>query len=110
MRIRARQGQKKNGSAEEQALGRSRGGFSAKVHILVDGLGNPLRLILTGGQRHDSTQATALLDGFTFARVMADRGYAGQAFIDGLLARAMEPVIPPHQSAKQPRAYDVWLY
>jgi hypothetical protein len=43
----------------EQALGRSRGGFSCKIHITVDALGNPLRLVLTAGQRHDSTQATA---------------------------------------------------
>ena len=35
-----RQVLKKNG---EQALGRSRGGFSCKIHITVDGLGNPLR-------------------------------------------------------------------
>ena len=33
------------------------------------------------GQRHDSTQADALLDGFTFEKVIADRGYAGAAFI-----------------------------
>ena len=48
---------KKSGGQEAQALGRSRGGFSTKVHIAVDALGNPLRLILTAGQRHDSPQA-----------------------------------------------------
>ena len=31
-------------------MGRSRGGFGTKVHIAVDSLGNPVRLILTGGQ------------------------------------------------------------
>jgi transposase len=40
--------QKKHGA---QALGRSRGGFSCKIHLTVDGLGNPLRVILTAGQR-----------------------------------------------------------
>lgn len=39
---------KKRGQAA-QGLGRSRGGFSSKVHILVDGLGNPLHFRLTGG-------------------------------------------------------------
>ena len=64
-----------------QALGRSRGGFSCKIHLTVDGLGNPLRALLTAGQRHDSTQAAALLDGFAFEKVIPDRGYAGARFI-----------------------------
>ena len=34
-----------------QALGKSRGGFSAKAHISVDALGNPLRFILTSGEK-----------------------------------------------------------
>ena len=45
---------------QAQALGRSRGGFSTKVHVSVDALGNPLRFILTGGQQHDITQAPML--------------------------------------------------
>jgi len=65
----------------DQALVRSRGGFSCKIHLTVDGLGNPLRVRLTAGQRHDSTQAQALLDGLTFEQVIADRGYAGAEFI-----------------------------
>ena len=48
---------KKNGGEAEQALGRSRGGFSTKIHVTVDGLGNPLRLLLTPGQRHDIIKA-----------------------------------------------------
>ena len=35
-----------NGGQAAQALGRSRGGFSTKIHVSVDGLGNPLRFIL----------------------------------------------------------------
>ena len=34
---------RKNGGQVSQALGRSRGGFSTKIHISVDALGNPLR-------------------------------------------------------------------
>jgi len=41
-------GLKKNGGQAEQALGRSKGGFSTKIHVSVDALGNPLRFILTG--------------------------------------------------------------
>ena len=102
---RVRQAHKKRG---EQALGRSRGGFSCKIHVTVDGLGNPLRL--TAGQRHDSPQAQALLDGFDFERLIADRGYAAADFIDYLLERGITAVIPPHQRAKVLREYDEWLY
>jgi transposase len=101
---------KKNGTADDQGLGRSRGGFSTKIHVVVDGLGNPLRVQLTAGQCHDSPHAAALLDGLSFERVIADRGYAGQAVIDLVEASGAEVVIPPHQSAKQPRDYDRWWY
>jgi uncharacterized protein (DUF934 family) len=46
---------------DTQALGRSRGGFTTKIHALVDVLGNPLKFILTPGQRHEITQASALI-------------------------------------------------
>ncbi len=101
---------KKKGTADEQALGRSRGGFSTKLHVLVDGLGNPLRLRLTAGQCHDSPEAPALLEGLTCERVIADRGYAGQAIIDLVVACGAEAVIPPHPRAKEPRDDDHWWY
>ncbi len=107
MRIRVRPAHKKSG---EQALGRSRGGFSCKIHVTVDGLGNPLRVCLSAGQRHDSTQALPLLEGFDFERAIPDRGYAAADFIEYLLAQHMEAVIPPHQRAKVLREYDTWLY
>jgi len=69
-----------------------------------------LRARLTAGQRHDSTQAAALLEGFTFEKVIADRGYAGAAFIAYVHDQGSEAVIPPHQSAKAQRVYDTWLY
>ncbi len=76
----------------------------------MDGLGNPLRFTLTGGHRHDITQAYHLLDGFEFDRLIADRGYAAEHFIEYLLAHGIEAVIPPHQRAKVLREYDEWLY
>jgi transposase len=103
-----RQGHQKND--EPQALGRSRGGFSTKIHATVDGLGYPLRLQLTAGQAHDITQAQALVEGFEFERVIADRGYAAQAFVDWLVQQGSDYVIPPHQCAKQPRDFDRHLY
>lgn len=94
----------------EQALGRSRGGFSCKIHITVDGLGNPLRLRLTGGHRHDITQAQALLEGFNFDHVIADRGYAAANLMDYLLHHEIDAVIPPHARTKVTTEYNTWLY
>ena len=100
----------KNGGQAEQALGRSRGRFSTKIHITVDGLGCPLRLRLTAGQRHDSTQALDLLTGLAFEHVLADRGYAGQDFVDWVIETGAEPVITPHPTARAQHDYDRWLY
>ena len=41
----------------------------------MDGLGNPLRFVLTAGQVHDSTQARALVEGLTGAYLLADKAY-----------------------------------
>lgn len=41
-------------SPQDQALGRSKGGFTTKVHVMVDALGYPLDFILTGGQAAES--------------------------------------------------------
>jgi transposase len=101
---------KKSGGQEAQALGRSRGGFSTKVHVVVDGLGNPLRLCLTGGQAHDIIQAPDLLADLETEHVIADRGYASQALVDQIAENGAQAVIPPHQRAKVEREYDRWLY
>ena len=101
---------KKNGDQATQALGRSRGGFTTKIHITADGLGNPLRLRLTAGQRQDIGKAIELVEGFAFAHLLADRGYAAQSFYDWVKGQGINPVIPPHQRAKTKREYDKWLY
>ncbi len=46
------------GGLAAQALGQSRGGFSTKVHVSVDTLGNPLRSILTGVKSTTSPRPT----------------------------------------------------
>ena len=100
----------KNGGQEAQALGRSRGGFSTKIHVTVDALGNPLRFRLTGGQRHDITQAEDLIAGFSCEYVIADKGYDADDFRQTILEQDATPVIPPRSNRKQPAEYDEWLY
>ena len=98
---------KKSGQA---ALGRSRGGFSTKIHVSVDGLGNPLRFILTGGQQHDITQAEGLIAGYAGEHVLADQGYDAQEFRQHILDLGMMPVIPPRSNRQEPADYDRHRY
>jgi transposase len=101
---------KKSGGQTAQALGRSRGGFSTKLHVSVDGLGNPLRFRLSGGQRHDITQAEALVPEDKFDRLIADRSYAAEDFLRLIAARHAVAVIPPRANRKEQREYDKHLY
>ena len=103
-------GLQKNGGQAEQALGRSRGGFSTKIHVTVDGLGNPLRLALTAGQRHDLIKAHDLITDLAFDFVIADRSYGSQDFLDEIARNGAQAVIPPKKNAKEPRDYDKWRY
>ena len=60
----------------DHALGRSRGGFGTQIPILADRRGRPLRLRVTGGPRHDRTQARAWVEAWTdtpLPCLMADR-------------------------------------
>jgi transposase len=61
--IRAHQhaaGARKGGG--DQALGRSRGGFSTKLHLRAEGQGKPMVLRLTAGQRHEQTMFEPLME------------------------------------------------
>ncbi|MFF5767243.1 IS5 family transposase [Streptomyces tanashiensis] len=50
------------GGAGGEGLGRSRGGFTSKLHLSADGRCRPLSLIVTTGQRADCTQFKSVLD------------------------------------------------
>jgi len=91
-------------------LGRSKGGFTTKIHIVVNALGQALRFSLTAGQRHDITQASTLLEGFEKANVIADKAYDSNALIDQIQQQKCIPVIPPRYNRKIPRSYDEYLY
>ncbi|WP_374044329.1 transposase [uncultured Bilophila sp.] len=45
-------------------MGRSKGGLTTKIHVVVDALGNPLRIHLTAGNVNDIVPACDLLEGY----------------------------------------------
>ncbi len=69
------------GQHDREALGWSKDGFTTKIHVIVDALGQALRFTLAPGQRHDITQAPKLLEGFENTNIIADKGYDSQALI-----------------------------
>src|ERR1700690_3692188 len=86
-------GDRKRG-ARDQALGRSRGGLTTKIHMLVDTLGRPLRFKLAPGQEGDVVQAPAMIEGFKARAVLADTAYDSRAFREAIETSGAKPVIP----------------
>jgi transposase len=93
-------------SQAEEGLGRSKGGFSTKIHAVVDALGNPLKFLLTAGQRHDITQAKNLINDIKNTTVIADTAYDANDFIETLHAKQCNPQIPSRKNRKEPREFD----
>ena len=104
-------GQRRKRGAFANAIGRSRGGRTTKVHALTDESGRPVALCLTPGQAHDLTGVAELLTRIpTPRRLLADRAYDARRLRDWLAERGCEPVIPPNPTRKHPHAYDKTAY
>ena len=95
-----------NGGDDDQALGRSRGGFGTKIHLGVEGLGLPVSIHLSPGQDADITHAETLLGDLKPDAVLADKGYDSDAFVQAIEDRGAEAVIPPKKNRVTPRNYD----
>ncbi|MGL5095019.1 MAG: IS5 family transposase [Planctomycetia bacterium] len=96
--------------AGEQQLGRSRGGVGTKIHAACDGLGNPVRFLLTPGQASDVGQAEGLLNGVDGEYVIADKGYDADKIVEAIRGKGAAAVIPPKKNRKEQRPYDRVLY
>src|SRR5215204_2195334 len=100
------------GGQHRQALGRSRGGFSTKLHIRCDGHGRPMVFVLRGGERPDNTAVDDLLAGGRMKRsgpgrprhrpeaIVGDRGYSSHATRRSLRRRGIRPIIPQKRNER----------
>ncbi|MFD5194086.1 IS5 family transposase [Streptomyces sp. NPDC058357] len=89
-----------------QALGRSRGGLTTKVHLAVDGRGLLLSIVLTPGNVNDANVFGEVLDGIriprvvtghprtTPERVLGDKAYSSRAIRHLLRRRGVAATIP----------------
>lgn len=90
----------------DHALGRSRGGLSTKVHLACEQRQKPLSIVVTAGQRGDSPQFQAVLEGIRVPRqgrgrprarpdrVLADKAYGSRANRACLRRRKIACTIP----------------
>lgn len=98
-------------SAEAQALGRSRGGYGTKGHVLADAAGRAIAFVVTPGQAGELTQAEELL-GFlpgTPVWTVADRGYSSHALREAIRGLGSTPAIPTRRNEASV-ACRAWIY
>lgn len=84
--------------------------MTTKLHVAVDALGNPLRVILSAGQIADIDCAGALIKDLPAESIVADKGYDSDTFVEAIVTQGSEPVIPPRSNRLTPREFDRHLY
>lgn len=106
------------GASEGEALGRSQGGFSTKVHLRAEGRGKPITVVLTSGERHEQVALEALLDQGAIRRpgrgrprlrpraVAGDKGYSSPTARGRLRRRGICPVIPSKSNQRRQPHFD----
>jgi transposase len=105
-----------------EALGRSRGGLSTKLHVRAEGKGNPMAFVVSPGQRHECRYAEALLDQGAVKRpgpgrprlrpdrVAADKGYSYPHVRRALRTRGIGAVIPTRKDQRRNPRFDRVAY
>ncbi len=104
---------------ELNALGRSRGGYSTKLHVLCDAQGTLLSLTATGGQRHESTEFENLLANCELGlhryeqrpdALAGDKGYSSNEIRNSLQRRCIEPIIASRSNETRSDGFDRETY
>lgn len=106
---------------EGEALGRSRGGLTTKLHLAGEGRGRPLAVVVSEGQRHESTQLAKVLDATRVprrdsdgrpkrgrprkrpGRLLGDKGYSYPKCRRELRRRGIPPLIPERRDQREQR-------
>ncbi|WP_370417678.1 IS5 family transposase [Streptomyces sp. QH1-20] len=103
------------GGAGGEGLGRSRGGFTTKLHLSADGRCRPLSLIVTPGQRADCTQFIAVMEKIRVPRLgpgrprgkpeslAADKAYSNGLLREYLRRRGIRHAIPEKTDSQAAR-------
>lgn len=106
----------------DEALGRSKGGFSTKIHLRAEGGGKPVALLITTGQRHEQTVFKTLMETGVVRRrgqgkprirpdrVVGDRGYSSRKLRRYLRNRGIGAVIARQKAERERGRLDKAAY
>lgn len=106
-------------NAAKHALGRSRGGYSTKLHFLTDGQGIPIGVIATAGQRNEGPEfenvmQACLINTFRKAKrpqaLAADKAYSSKAIRKYICKLGIEDVIPTRSNENRNDNFDKEKY
>lgn len=107
--VRAHQHSAGAASKENQAIGKSVGGNTTKIHMAVDAYGFPIEFDLTGGEVHDCKAAPELIEKLPAADyTIADKGYDSKQVRELIRKKASIPVIPRKKNSKTGNADIDW--
>ena len=97
---------------KDQAIGSSRGGKNTKVHVLINDRMQLLKVILTGGQVHNSEPALALLSGIELGgkKILADKAYSSEQIHSFIAEHGAAACIPDKVNSKIKHDFDFCLY
>ena len=88
-------------SEENQAIGKSRGGNTTKIHMAVDAHGLPIDFEITGGEVHDCKIAPEFIEKLPAADfTVGDKGYDSEEVRDAIRKKSSTPVIPRKSNSK----------
>ena len=84
--------------------------MTTKILALTDALGNLVRFVLLPGHRFDTVGVPPLIDGLSFAALIADKAFDSNAIIADLDQRGAKVVISQHPRRTTPMPLDTEMY
>ena len=84
--------------------------MSTKIHLAVRGLGCPVRLAITAGQKGDAPQGANLIDTLPAEVVIADAAYDADHLRQAIADKGALAVIPNNPSRAKKHPLDKQLY
>ena len=99
-----------------QSLGRSRGGFTTKIHVIAGGPDFGMDFVLSPWNSSDLTTGMEIVQSFSWNKdithLAMDKGYSSYGMVKLCHHIWIEPVVPPKRNHKFPWLYNknVYLY
>ena len=96
---------------KDQAISKSIGGNSSKIHLVVDSYGNPIEIIITNGTTHDVKVAPELVEKLDLEEtevLCADKGYDSEALREQIRATNTKANIPRKSNTQSNNNHMDW--